>query len=242
MFEMFKNNGVTFGNKHSYTDFGLYPLYGGGISPPEVDEKIVEIPGSSTLLDLTDALTDSPQYYGRKGEFPFKIIGSNAYCEAVHSRVMAHIHGKRMEVIKDDEKIYYYTGRLQVGKLDKRQGQAYFNITGTFDPYKIELTSTVEPWIWDTFNFEDGVIREYYDLMVDGTLNVTVIGSVMPIVPLFNVESNDGNGMTLIVDGISYQLTDGENRLPEIVLENGEYPMEFVGNGSVTIEFTVGRL
>lgn len=48
------------------------------------------------------------------------------------------------------------------------------------DPYKYELTATDEDWLWDPFDFEEGVIKEYGNQNVDGTLVLTVIGSPMP--------------------------------------------------------------
>lgn len=242
MNNVFENNGVTFGTKHSYRDFGLFPLEGAGISAPDVDEKFVKIPGSPKLLDLTEALIGHPQYYGRTGKFPFKIIGSNDYCETIYSQVMGYIHGKRLTVIKDDEKAYMYIGRLKVGQLTKQGGQARFEITGTFDPYKIELTNTTEPWIWDTFNFSDGVIREYSNLPISGTKQAVIIGSVMPITPLFIVDSSDGTGMKLTIENETYNLKDGENLIAEIVLKNRDYVMIFEGEGTVSVEFKVGAM
>lgn len=58
--------GAQIGDFHTLTDWGLYLKVGSPkISDAEVDEHLVKVPGSDTLLNLTDALDGRPHYKKR---------------------------------------------------------------------------------------------------------------------------------------------------------------------------------
>ena len=60
---MAKLQGAKIGDYHTLTDWGLYLKVGSPkISDAEVDEYLVKVPGSDTLLNLTDALDGRPHY------------------------------------------------------------------------------------------------------------------------------------------------------------------------------------
>ena len=105
-----------------------------------------------------------------------------------------------------------------------------------------ELTGTAEDWLWDPFNFETGVIREYEDIFIDGTKTVAIIGSAMPVVPVITVQSENSDGMDLVYLGEVYHLTDGANRIVTMTLTEGEYQFTFIGDGYVSVEFREGSL
>ena len=76
-------------------------------------------------------------------------------------------------------------------------------------------------------------------MIVDGTLSVTLVGSRMPVTPNISVSSN----MTVEIDGTTYQLTTGDNRIAGLVLDDTtEYEATFTGNGTASIEFEIGSL
>ena len=63
---MAKLQGAKIGDYHTLTDWGLYLKVGSPkISDAEVDEYLVKVPGSDTLLNLTDALDGRPHYKKR---------------------------------------------------------------------------------------------------------------------------------------------------------------------------------
>ena len=93
-------------------------------------------------------------------------------------------------------------------------------------------------WLWDTFNFETDVARDYAELVVDGTLTTTIVGSKMPVTPVSEVSSN----MSLLFEGTTYQLTAGRNRIAGMTLVDQAYQMTFTGNGTVSVEFEIGNL
>ena len=70
---------------------------------------------------------------------------------------------------------------------------------------------------------------------------MTVLGSVMPVVPVITVSSSSGT-MTCVYDGVSYSLVNGDNRIPAMSIQAGESMLIFSGHGTVSIDFREGSL
>lgn len=128
--------GVTFGNKHSYRAYGLvlkeYPIF----TAPTVKKKLVEVPGSDVVLDLTESLTGKVQYGTRKGVFEFTVMGGRSRWPAVYTALLNDLHGKRMEITLDDDLNYYYTGRVEVSDWQSDKTTATIVLTAEVEPHK----------------------------------------------------------------------------------------------------------
>ena len=230
--------GVTFGDKHSFRDFGLYPKSKMIVNPPDVREVYVEVAGADGDLDITEALTGRANYESREGKFEFTAI-ERARWDAIYTNLMNTVHGRKMRVILDDDPYYYYYGRVKEDsfKTNKRTGTIV--VEGYFEPYKKSLVANSLEWLWDPFNFETDWAMEYGDMVVNGTLTKTITGSRMPVTPNISVSSN----MTVEFNGETYQLTTGDNRIAGLVLDDTtEYELTFTGNGTVSIEYEIGSL
>ena len=140
------------------------------------------------------------------------------------SRFLNEIHGRRVRVIFDDEQNYYYVGRAVV-ESDYERGNwiGRFTVTISAEPYKYSVTGTDEKWLWDPFSFVDGVVREYAEIPVKGTLDYTIVGSQMPVIPVFTASTD----MTVQFEGETYNLKQGSNTIYDIVLKNQEYHLIF---------------
>ena len=123
---------------------------------------------------------------------------------------------------------------MDTGKIN----QHYSQIVITLDakPYKLAIRSSVEDWIWDTFNFEADVIRDYRDINVPG--NIVIIGDVMPAGCVFDCSDE---GVTVTYEGISCVLPKGKSTVPDILITEGEHVMAFTGSGTVSVEYRGGR-
>ena len=242
-------HGVTFINegdveKHTFTDFGIYPKSKGMPDPPEVQTEYIDIPGMDGRLDATQALDGIVHYKDRDYEQDFLIIDPEADWHSIYSNMLNFMHGRKMRVVFDDDPLWYYEGRLSVGepKADEA-GYIIIPIEGTLKPYKYSvIDSTDENWLWDPFDFENGVIRVYKDLFIDGPTTIQVIGSQMPVVPTIKVVSENGDGMRVTFAGVTYQLADGDNRVPAMTIQGGEYNLIFDGLGFVSIYYREGSL
>lgn len=230
---------ITLGTKNTWDDWHLIPTSRPVINPPSVKTNLIEIPGGDGMLDLTTALSGRPLYKNRTGSWEFYAENGFRDWTALYSDIMVYLHGQKMRAVLEDDPMYYYEGRFAVNIWKSSKERSSITIDYDLNPYKKEIFGSTEEWIWDTFNFETGIIKYYKDLPVNGTLNIVVITDTMPVSPTLVTSVS---GMSVIFGGETYELSKGINNISDIVLSPGENLMSFSGYGTVTIEFTGGRL
>lgn len=236
---MYENNAVTINGKHTFFDYGLYVTNNNPVAPPEPKTQYIQIPGRNGDIDLTDALTGYTIYNNRTITLVLGGKKNPNHWGSFISKFLNEIHGKKVKVVFDDNKDYYYIGRAVV-KADYTRGNevATFTVEINAEPYKYNMLSTTEPWKWDPFSFVDGVIRNYANVSVQGSLVYKIIGSEMPVIPIIEVSAP----MQVYFEGNSYALNSGKNKIYDIVLMNREYDLVFTGNGTVSVSYRTGRL
>lgn len=232
-------NGVLFGNKHSYKDFGLILQEKPSIKPPAVKTMYVDIPLDNGSLDLTEIMTDDVKYDDRELSFTFGIYNRETEWNYIYTKLQNYFHGQKMKIILDDDPNYYYEGRCEVDDWKTSRVFSTIVIKATVKPYKYELYSSLENWLWDTFNFETGIIREYGNLEVNGSLTLSIQGTRLQVIPIFEVE---GESLTVEFNGNSYLLPLGKSRIMNISLKEGINVLKFQGNGKVSIDYRGGEL
>lgn len=235
-------DGVTFGTKHSYRDWGLLLKSRPVISPPSPKTVYVDIPGSDGVIDLTESLTGDVKFDNRTIKCEFVVLDARNRWSDIYSEIMDYLHGQRMRVRLDEDPTYYYEGRLQVNEWKSDKVTSTITIEGDVEPYKMEMFSSLEDWEWDSFNFETGIIRDYKEIRVDESLTFTIEGRRKSVVPSFTVVSDDGSGLQVRFNGTTYDLPDGTSRVLNIVIKNGTNTLYFTGNGTVSIDYRGGRL
>ena len=111
-------------------------------------------------------------------------------------------------------------------------------ITGTMDAYKYEVADSLGDWLWDDFDFETGIIREYGNLQVTGELNVIIPGRRKHVIPVITASA----AMTVSYQSKTYDLAAGINKIYDLALGEEENLLIFTGSGSVSIEYRGGSL
>lgn len=236
---MYPNYSATLNGKHTYTDYGLYVTNTNPVEPPEVKAEYIEVPGRNGQIDLTEALTGYTVYNNRQIVLELGGRKRSQDWPGFMSNFSNDLHGKSVKVIFDNDPSYYYQGRATVeSDYEKGNEIARFTLTINAEPYKYSNQSTTEPWLWDTFSFVDGVIRYYNQLQVDGTAQIQVLGSEMPVIPVFTTSA----AMQVEFGGKTYDLAAGNNKIYDIVLMNQTYTLTFTGTGTVSINYKAGRL
>lgn len=230
---------ITFGTKNTWDDWHLIPTSRPLFNPPSVKTNLIEIPGGDGALDLTTALAGRPLYKNRTGSLEFYVDNDFRDWTVLYSEIMVYLHGQKMRAVLEDDPSYYYEGRFAVNAWKSNKERSSLVIDYDVNPYKKDILGTDEEWIWDTFNFETGIIRYYKDLPVSGSLSVTVIVDMMPVSPTITTSAA---GMTVTFSGETYNLSKGVNHVPEIVLPKGSNVLTFTGSGTITIGQTGGRL
>lgn len=233
--------GVKFGNIHTYEKWGLI-LTTTNIGFPEPKVETVNIPGADGELDFTKSLTGDVKYKNRVLTFTFVTVERYKNWKNLISEISNFLHGQYFKILLDEDMNFYYYGRAEVNQFKSNKSIGEITIECDVEPYKYDLYSSNEDWLWDPFNFENGIINEMKDLEVNGELGVTIVGRRKIVVPKFICKIEDENGLELIFNGQTYNLSNGTNYSPDIEICEGENVLKFVGNGMVTIEYRGGSL
>lgn len=229
---------ITIGDKNTWDDWHLIPESRPLFNPPSVKYNYVEIPGGDGILDLTTAMTGKPLYNNRSGSWSFIVQNGFADWAMLYSEIMVYLQGQKMQAILEDDPQYYYEGRFSVNQWKSDPNWSKIVIDYNVSPYKKYNVDSLN-WLWDTFSFETGVIRNYKNLIVSGSLNVVVIGDVMDSIPVI---ISSASGMKVAYDGVTYTLNKGANQIRDLIIRSGENPLLFTGNGKITISMIGGRL
>ena len=234
--------GVLFDDIHTYKTWGLR-LKKIVIGQPSAKSILVDIEGGDGVLDLSTSLTGDMAYETRKLEFTFDAPNCDYYrWPDLVSEISDELHGRRKKIIMDIDPGYYYDGLIDISNDKSNVVFAEIVITAECQPYKLERYSSLEDWEWDPFDFETGIIREYKDLRVEGSLTFTIEGRRKQIIPAFTVKSDDGSWLKVEFNGSEYDLPDGTSRVLNIVIRSGTNTLYFTGNGTVSIDYRGGRL
>ena len=145
----------------SWEDWHLIPKSRPVITPPVERTSFVTVPGRHGKLDLSWALTDKPVYDNRTGSFEF-IVDHTKWggWHTAYQTIMAALQGHRSKVILSDDPSYYYEGMCWVDKWNS--DERYSKITIKYDlyPFKKRIVFNEADWLWDPFDFENGVIGD----------------------------------------------------------------------------------
>lgn len=131
-------HGVIFGDKHTYRDWGLLTKTRPSISPPTPKLKLIPVPGSDAVIDLTESLTGRVHYEPRTISFEFTVMAERAKWPALYSEILTYLHGRRIRIVMDDDPNFYYTGRVTVGDLEPQKKTATLSMKAEVEPYKRE--------------------------------------------------------------------------------------------------------
>lgn len=239
---------IIFGDKNTWADWYLIPSSRPVFNPPKPKTKFVDIPGADWHLDMSEVLTGDIAYEARQGSLEF-IVDNGQLSDykadrwhKLYSEILDYLHGRIIQATLEDDPLYYYEGRFSINEWKSDPHNSKITVDYVVSPYKYEATSSLEDWLWDPFDFEDGIVREYNDLRVDGSLDFVIVGRRMRVTPSFIVKSDDGNGLKVTFNGRTYDLPDGTSRIVNIQTVEGENNLTFTGNGTVSIEYRGGKL
>lgn len=234
-----KDGIISVGGFHSWDDWGMY-WKDIVVEPPETELYTVVIPGRHGVLDLSEVLTGSPVFHNRKISATFYRIGTLHDWQDLYSNILYRLHGRTVQLIFGTEPEYYYEGRCTVSSAREDGIYSSFEIVVDAYPFKFDVCDSICDWLWDPFNFENGVIREYGSLMIpeSGTLSVQVIGSAMDVTPIISASAV----CTMQLGKDSYELKIGENT--PIQIGNETYTLTFTGDAGtkISVAFRGGRL
>lgn len=208
--------GVTFG---SITSASLN-LIGAQktIGSPQPKVSTISVPMSDVTLDFTEAY-GGVHYDNRTITLVFLSLQPWSDQMEQDSTVKNALHGKKMNIVFDDDDDYYYVGRVTVGDWEYYQGAGRVTVTIDAEPYKYKAVETTKTQ--------------------SGNGTVTLSNKRMPVVPYISATAST----TLAWDGNSVTIAAGNNqRVPQLVLEEGSTEITVTTSGSVTFKYREGSL
>lgn len=211
--------GITFNNIHSFRNLNL--LLSKAEIPPAVPKtNFIEIPGSDTIIDLTEALGDV-NYSSRECKFTFTMnpsgdLSEGAF-EAKKTEVSNALNGLACTIILDKDPGYFYKGRCIVDEYLSDKKIRQFVVKATVHPYKYKKELTVV-----------SVTAGSHILLNDR----------MPVVP--SVKTTEETKLTF--GGNTYSVNAGTHKILDIQLKQGENAVTVETNGTVTFTYQEGAL
>lgn len=239
-------NGLLMVNTKTEEEKRLYENYGiiiksVQIAAPDVQDHRVGIIGRNGSVDLTEAVTGNVRYNDRSIDIDVRFLGNENQRTAKVSELENFAHGQKLKFIFDDDDAFYYLGRIDSVSPPKvvNNKALDFTLSLTVDPYKYNITTSAEDWLWDPFDFEEGMINETANMEVDGELTYTLLAQRRWECPI--IISN--SAMTLEYDeGEPINIVAGSQVMYDIIITEGEHTFKFTGNGTVTINYVGGML
>lgn len=228
--------GVSIDGIHSYRDLGLV-LREMDLSQPEPILKYIQVPGRSTVIDATEALYGKTTYRNRQIKFVFRGFSTSRqeWLSKV-SNISNRLHGRRCQVVLDDDPEWYWIGRVTVDADKTAKYWDDLTISIDAEPFKYQSSTPDNNWLWDTFNFETGYIQNLRTIPVNGAAEFNIV-SPNDLISEITLEAS--KDMLATIKGRSFKLAGGKKtRLPGIRLAKMEQAAVRVkGTGTVTVIF-----
>lgn len=140
--------------RHTYDSWHMVPTKRPSIAPPSIKTKYSESSAADGDTDLTDVLAGRVLYGNRVGEIEFMILnGYNNWAE-LYTELLLYFHGQTRDMILEDDPAYFYRGRFELGPYDAGDNNSTITLKYNLSPYKRDINTYIQNWLWDPFNFE----------------------------------------------------------------------------------------
>lgn len=229
---------------HSFDDWGLYITNTDYIGEPKQVKNLVDIPGRDGYLDLSETVAGRVVYSSREINVQLQGIRPKISWDGIVSFFRNKINGRICRFIFDNDKSWFWRGRVTISDFSATLQLGNLNISmPEAEPYKYNIYSSADPWLWDPFNFETDMITQIGEITVNGSANVTIPAGNMYVSPEF-VCSHITSSPFSVSDGSTViNLVAGSNKDPRIkVAGDRDVVLTFTGNGRVLIVYRGGSL
>ena len=228
---------------HTFDDWGLYITNTDIIGEPKQYTRYIEIPGRNGLLDLSETIAGRQIYTSREIKMTLAGARDKVTWNAAISILRNKINGKICRISFDDDKTYYWTGRIVIKDFSSALNLGKLTIdVPTADPYKYSMFSSTEPWLWDPFNFEtdyDYSILSPYVTVNGNTKTFNIYSGNYP----FTIEAVWVSGTTTVSFGGITKSISSSLRSAELGKSSyGSNVLSVSGIGSVKIKWRGGSL
>lgn len=226
---MMKYRSITFNNKNSIDDFGLY-VSSCSLDDIEKERVTKKIPYKNGVIDFSRLYGESV-FPERPLEYTFDILAEDSEeLERIKSKIKSWLLTVG-ELNLYDSSIIGTHFKAECVNVSFSDDYDYSFCTASFKayPYKIGNNKENEDWIWDTFNFETDVINKtVYSITEETEIDLYNI-SDHKVIPEVKVTGN----IEIEHNGIVYQLSEGTYNSYRFKLDMGKNTFILRGNGTI---------
>ena len=213
--------GVMVGDEHTLRDWGAVITNSDTISVPEVKTILMEVPGRSGRLDLSEVLTGDVSYGNREIKLELAARTDRERWTETCLHIFNKYHGRVVRITFDEDPGHYYVGRASVSDPKRLATAGQLTLSLDADPFRYE--------------------QEEYEVTFTGTTTAvsgTVVNLRMPVCPIVTVPA----ACQLFHSNKVYELSEGEQKVAGLVLHPFENDISVTGTNSITFRFRRGCL
>ena len=214
--------GALIGDEHTLRDWGAIITNSDVIGMPEPNTVLLEVPGRSGRLDLSEVLTGDVTYSNREIKLELAAQTNRDRWTETCFHIFNKYHGRVVHVTFDEDPVHFYVGRCSITSPKRVATAGTMVITIDAEPYRYE--------------------SEVYEVTLTGatnTLSGTVENLRMPAVPKVTVPG----ACQLFAGGKVYELAAGDDLdVPGFVFGPYENSVSVTGASSITFRFRRGCL
>ena len=214
--------GALIGDEHTLRDWGAIITNSDVIGMPEPNTVLLEVPGRSGRLDLSEVLTGDVTYSNREIKLELAAQTNRDRWVETCFHIFNKFHGRVVHVTFDEDPGHFYVGRCSITQPKRVATAGTMVITIDAEPYRYE--------------------SEVYEVTLTGatnTLSGTVENLRMPAVPKVTVPG----ACQLFAGGKVYELAAGEDlNVPGLVFGPYENAISVTGASFITFRFRRGCL
>jgi len=230
--------GVTFNEKHSFNDFGLFVM-GKSIQPPGKKKIKVDVPGMSGNYDFSTVASNGEIVYNtREIIIKFAVDAINVKQLFVKcSKILEWLQDcGQQKLIFDDISDYYFIAEVEaIPTLQQIIMFGELEVKFVADPFRTSIDYVGD--IWDTFNFEEDIVQDV-EFDVVGAKTVSIYNAGRLITPIIVCNAR----MDISIGGGIYSLAIGDNKVYGLNFKNGYNSIDISGTGSIYFKFKKVRI
>ena len=211
--------GALVGDEHTLRDWGAIITNTDVVGMPEPQTILLDVPGRSGRLDLSEVLTGDVSYGNREIKMELAAeVDTERWIEMCH-HIFNKYHGRNVRVVFDEDPTFYYYGRASVTdpKRLRRAGQMVLTVDA--EPFKYEIAET-------NVTYSAGT----------ASLSGTLANGRMMVSPTVTVSAP----CQLFHEGKVFNLTAGKQSVPGFVLHEGDNAVSLTGTRSATFTYRRG--
>lgn len=213
--------GALIGDEHTLRDWGAVITNSDVIAMPEPNTVLLEVPGRSGRLDLSEVLTGDISYGNRELKMELAARTNKSKWTDTCLHIFNKYHGRVVRITFDEDPGHYYVGRCSVSNPQRLGAAGKLTVTIDAEPFRYEQELHVETFSSSTTALSD-----------------TVENLRMPVCPTVTVPVV----CQLFHDDKVYELTAGEQEVPGLVLHPFDNEFSVTGSTSITFSFRRGCL